>query len=164
MNLRQQIAECVERHLDEIVDETMRAYLREIPAVAKAPMHVRQAMRTATARTTLAFLRLYADSTAPARPEVDRAREATFARAGEHFAHDDIAEVVRVGRQTIYGAARRIIEVELNVSPEQRDELQHQLDAFLDELARRDADVMQMTPDMLSEWLARAEREGPDIR
>src|SRR5687767_15170657 len=161
--LRRRIVEIVETHLDEIVEETMRAYLREIPAVASAPPATLGAMREATARTTRAFLRTYADPGSPMREQLDRARRATFERAGETFARGDIAEVIRVGRLAVYAASRRFIERDLVVGEQDRKELQEQLDAFLDDLARSE-NVVHLSPDVLGDWLRRAEQEGPDVR
>lgn len=162
--LRRRIVELIEAHLSEIVEETMQAFVREIPAVAAASPETMNAMRAATARTTLAFLRTYANPVGPISEELNRARQATFARAGETFARDDIAEVVRIGRHAVYAASRRIIQRDIIVSEKERAELQEHLDAFLDELARSESVVARVSPDLLGEWLERAEVEGPDIR
>jgi len=50
------------------------------------------------------------------------------------------------------------------VTDDQRAEVERQLDAFLDELERSDDIVTHVPPDTLTEWLARAEHEEPDVR
>ena len=164
MTVRARIAEIVERHLDDIVDETMRAYVQQVPSVARASLDEQGIVRAATTHATKAFIDLYAGSSGPARDLVDRARAATIERSGEIFDRSDIVEMIRVARRTIFASARMFVEREIAVTEDQRAEVQRQLDAFLDELERSDDIVTHVPPDALTEWLARAEQEEPDLR
>lgn len=164
MSLRKQIAEIIEQNLGEIVDATMQAYVREIPAVATAPAGALRAIRASTMRATSAFVSMYADPASPADPFVKRARAVTIERAGEILEHDDILELIRVGRATIFRTARDIVARELVVPPDTRTELEQALDAFLTELERSESLVPTVGPDALNQWLSAAEIEEPDIR
>jgi hypothetical protein len=163
VTLRARIAEIVERHLDEITDETMAIYVRRIPTVARATPEQRALVRAATMRAARAFLALYAEPTGPARDLVAQARAATIERSGEIFERADIIEMIRLARRTFYSAARRFVEGEIVVTADQRAEVERQLDAFLDELERSDEIVTRVPPDALADWLARAEHEEPDL-
>lgn len=164
MSIRKQIADIVEKHIEEIIDETMAAYIRQIPACATATAEQLKMIRAATTRATLAFIRMYADPHSPARPFIQSARAATVERAGEVFERNDIGEMIDIGRRTVYSAARRIVDRELEIPDDQRMQIRNALDAFLTEMERADEVDMHVTPDVLMQWLNRAETEEPDIR
>ncbi len=163
-SLRKKIAWIVERHLDEIVDATMAAYLRSIPAVATASAKELKLIRGATTRATEAFVHMYADPEAPGRQYIQQARAATIDRAGETFARDDIVEMINIGRQIVYQTARRLVEKELSVSEADRATIQSALDVFLTELELADEPIVEVTPDIVMQFLTIAEAEEPDIR
>jgi hypothetical protein len=162
--LRKRIAVIVERHIDEIVDTTMAAYVREIPAIATATADQLRLIRAATKRATLSFIQMYADPDAPSRPYVQQARAATVERAGEVFERDDITEMIDIGRRIVYAEARKLIEKELTMTDDERAQIRAALDGFLTEMERADEVDMRVTPDVLISWLSRAEAEEPDIR
>src|SRR5947208_736372 len=138
MPLRKQIAEIVERHVDDIVDETIAAYIRQIPTCATATADQLKMIRAATKRTTLAFIQMYADPNSPSRPFVEAARSATVERAGEEFEHDAISAMIDIGRRTVYAGARRFVEQELKVPESQSAQIRAALEAFLTEMEHAD--------------------------
>ncbi|MCA1831974.1 MAG: hypothetical protein ABR548_00105 [Actinomycetota bacterium] len=164
MSLRKQVAEIVTNHIDEIVDETTAEYIRQIPSCATASAEQLKMIRAATKRATLAFVQMYADPSSPSRPFVQAARAATVERAGENFERTDIAEMIDIGRRTIYAVARKLVAQELTLTEEQRAQIQSALGGFLTEMERADEVDMHVTPDVLMQWLNRAETEEPDIR
>lgn len=163
-SLRRMIAEIVEKHLDEIVDETIAAYVRSIPSVATASAKELRLIRAATTRATQAFIQMYADPESPARQFIQQARAATLDRAGEVFQRHDIVEMISIGRHVVYQTARRFTEAEIGVTEVERADIQAALDVFLTELELADEPVMEVTPDVVMHFLTQAENEDPDIK
>lgn len=162
--IRAEIASIVERHIEEILDDTMRAYAAEIPRLAGANAADLARARASTRRATLSFLALYADPGSPAHLLLDDARRATTDRAGEIFDRDEIVAMVRVARQVIVQRARGYVAAELgpeDVARRQRD-VEEALNAFLAELERTEQ-VAPEIDDALHHLLAQAEKEGPDV-
>ncbi len=161
--LRARIVDIVERNLEILVDASMSAYVREIPSVATASAKQLRTVRAATTRAMRAFLEMYRDPETPPQPYLDQARAATIERAGEIVDRDDIVAMIRIGRRAIVDAARSAVQDELAIPRPQREELEEELDAFVQELERADEKVATVTPDVLTRWLSRAELDEPDL-
>ena len=111
-DIRRLVSRVVELHLEEILDATMDAVVREVPAVARQNDEVRSLVRASTRHTTLAFLALYADPESPARLMLNEARRATVDHAGEIFQMDEILAIIRTARQVIFQSARTYVLAE----------------------------------------------------
>src|SRR5437899_4249098 len=111
-DIRRLVSRVVELHLEEILDATMDAVVREVPAVARQDDEVRALVRASTRHATLAFLALYADPDSPARLMLSEARRATVDHAGEIFQLDEILAIIRTARQVIFQSARTYVNAE----------------------------------------------------
>src|SRR5438105_1914852 len=134
-DIRRLVARVVEQHLEEILDVTMDAIVREVPAVARQTDDVRALVRASTRHTTLAFLALYADPESPARLMLTEARRATVDHAGEIFAMDEILQIIRTARQVIFQLGRQYVNAERgHVDTESERQATEALESFLTEL------------------------------
>src|SRR5437868_6019541 len=162
-DIRRLVARVVEQHLEEILDVTMDAIVREVPAVSRQPDEVRELVRASTRHTTLAFLALYADPESPARLMLSEARRATVDHAGEIFAMDEILAIIRTARQVIFQLGRQYVNAERGgVDPEAEREVTEALESFLTELEREE-NILGKTRDSVGDLLRAAEREEPDL-
>src|SRR5215831_18249352 len=111
-DIRRDVARVVEEHLEEILDRTMEAIVREVPAVARQTDDVQALVRASTRHATLAFLALYADPESPARLMLNEARRATVDHAGEIFQLEEIHAIIRTARAVIFQLGRSYVNAE----------------------------------------------------
>ena len=162
-DIRRQVARVVELHLEEILDATMDAIVREVPAVARQNDEMRSLVRASTRHATLAFLALYADPDSPARLMLNEARRATVDHAGEIFQLDEILAIIRTARQVIFQSARAYVNAERgSVDPESERQVTEALEAFLTELESEE-NTIGRSRDAVGDRLRAAEREEPDL-
>ncbi|MGZ4103823.1 MAG: hypothetical protein ACXVQ6_11390 [Actinomycetota bacterium] len=162
-DVRRTVARVLESHLDEILDVTMDALVREVPAVARQSDDIRGLVRASTRQATLAFLALYANPSTPRREMLDQARRATVDRAGETFQRDEILSIIGTARQMIFQLGRTFVHAECgDLGDESEVEISEALASFLTELEREDEKFVPRR-DPVEELLRSAEREGPDL-
>ena len=162
-DIRRLVTRVVELHLEEILDQTMEAIVREVPAVARQNDDVRALVRASTRHTTLAFLALYADPESPARLMLTEARRATVDHAGEIFQLDEIQAIIRTARQVIFQSARAYVNAERgHDDPESERQATEALESFLNELEREE-NTIGKSRDAVGDLLRAAEREEPDL-
>ena len=158
---RRDVAQIVERHLEEILDRTMATLVADIPAVAAQDDEGRARVRASTRHATLAFLSLYADPETPARNMLDEARRATFDRSGELFDRTEILQIIAIARNVIFQSARELVQRELGTDQDRERQSTTALGMFLDELERDQA--VPEARDAVGDLLRTAEREEPDL-
>jgi hypothetical protein len=162
-DIRRLVSHVVELHLEEILDTTMDAIIREVPAVARQDDEVRSLVRASTRHATLAFLALYADPDSPARLMLTEARRATVDHAGEIFQLDEILAIIRTARQVIFQSARTYVLAERGaVDPESERQVTEALESFLTELESEE-NTIGKARDAVGDLLRAAEREEPDL-
>ena len=162
-DIRGIVSRVVELHLEEILDATMDAIVREVPAVARQNDEVRSLVRASTRHATLAFLALYADPDSPARLMLNEARRATVDHAGEIFQMDEILAIIRTARQVIFQSARAYVLAERGgVDPESERQVTEALESFLTELESEE-NTIGKARDAVGDLLRAAEREEPDL-
>ena len=162
-DIRRLVSRVVELHLEEILDATMDAVVREVPAVARQNDEVRSLVRASTRHTTLAFLALYADPESPARLMLNEARRATVDHAGEIFQMDEILAIIRTARQVIFQSARTYVLAERGaVDPESERQVTEALESFLTELEQEE-NTIGKARDSVGDLLRAAEQEEPDL-
>ena len=162
-DIRLLVSRVVEEHLEEILDATMDAIVREVPAVARQNDDVRSLVRASTRHATLAFLALYADPDSPARLMLNEARRATVDHAGEIFQLDEILAIIRTARHVIFQSARTYVNAERgHVDPESERQATEALASFLNEL-EQDESTLGKSRDSVGDLLRAAEREDPDL-
>jgi len=162
-DIRRLVTRVVELHLEEILDQTMEAIVREVPAVARQNDDVRALVRASTRHTTLAFLALYADPESPARLMLTEARRATVDHAGEIFQLEEIQAIIRTARQVIFQSARAYVNAERgHDDPESERQATEALESFLNELEREE-NTIGRSRDAVGDLLRAAEREEPDL-
>jgi hypothetical protein len=162
-DIRRLVSRVVELHLEEILDATMDAIVREVPAVARQNDDVRSLVRASTRHATLAFLALYADPDSPARLMLTEARRATVDHAGEIFQLDEILAIIRTARQVIFQSARTYVLAERGaVDPESERQVTEALESFLTELESEE-NTIGKARDAVGDLLRAAEREEPDL-
>src|SRR5437763_3855200 len=139
-DIRRLVGRVVELHLEEILDATMDAIIRDVPAVARQNDEVRSLVRASTRHATLAFLALYADPDSPARLMLNEARRATVDHAGEIFQLDEILAIIRTARQVIFQLGRQYVNAERGRDdPESERQASEALESFLTELEREES-------------------------
>ena len=154
-DIRRLVARVVEQHLEEILDVTMDAIVREVPAVARQTDDVRALVRAST--------RHYADPESPARLMLTEARRATVDHAGEIFAMDEILQIIRTARQVIFQLGRQYVNAERgHVDPESERQATEALESFLTELELEENSIGKAR-DTVGDLLRAAEREEPDL-
>src|SRR5437660_2758204 len=162
-DIRRLVSRVVDLHLEEILDATMDAIVREVPAVARQGDDVRSLVRASTRHATLAFLALYADPDSPARLMLNEARRATVDHAGEIFQMDEILAIIRTARQVIFQSARTYVLAERGgVDPESERQVAEALESFLTELESEE-NTIGKARDTVGDLLRAAEREEPDL-
>ena len=158
--LRHRVARMVERHLDEILDLSMQAFISELEVVRDATEDELRRTRASVRTAILAFLGLYAGPSSPSRGLLEEARRATVARAGEMYEREDIVTMLRIARQVVYTSAHRYAAEELDAVA--TAEIDAALDAFMDEL-ERDERAIEPGLDAVRELLRSVESEDPDL-
>ena len=162
-DIRRLVGRVVELHLEEILDATMDAIIRDVPAVARQNDEVRSLVRASTRHATLAFLALYADPDSPARLMLNEARRATVDHAGEIFQLDEILAIIRTARQVIFQSARTYVNAERGgADPDSERQVTDALESFLTELESEE-NVIGKARDAVGDLLRAAEREEPDL-
>lgn len=155
------IGALLDENLDVLLEAVLAAYDRSIPRVAACSPEERSLVVSGTRAGIRAFATLLADPAAHAAGLLARARTATVERSGEVFTRDEILDMVRIARQVVAHMMREIAGAELDLTDSQRAEVEAVLDAFNDELARAEGEVLPPTAvDLL---LRRAEQDEVDL-
>lgn len=160
---RNALVELILADLEDILGKTRAAYLERLPRLRKIGSNQLDEVLEATRRTMQSFLRYYAEGTLDG-PTWQTVRDATVERAGEIFSHEEILEIISIGRSIAAEAVHHLGELHPELRPEDRDQVSAAIDRYVSELALQEDHLRTVSgPDHLDSVLAALEEEGADL-
>ena len=158
------MANLVLADLEAIVDRARAAYVERVPRIRQLDPATLDQVLEATRRTMREFCRYYIEGTL----DVEgwrKVRDATIARAGETFSHEEILEIVDIAKSIGLETVDTLAEAHPGLTEVERGKLAKALDRYVTELAEEEDRLRRLSsPDRLDAILIDLESEGADLQ
>jgi hypothetical protein len=158
------LADLILADLDTIVARTRGAYLERVPRLRQVSPAVLDEVLEATRRTMHEFCRYYLAGTLDAEGW-RRVRDATLERAGEHFTHAEILEIIDTAHAVGVVSIEQLADAHPDLSAEECAEVTEAISRYIIELAEQEDRLRRLaSPGRLDDILDDLEREGADLQ
>lgn len=160
----QALANLVLADLEAVVERARAAYVERVPKIQQLDPTTLDQVLEATRRTMREFCRYYIEGTLDAEGW-RKVRDATIARAGETFSHDEILEIVGIAKSIGMETIDTLAAAHPGLTDVERGKLTKALERYVTELAEQEDRLRRLdSPDRLDAILIDLETEGADLQ